>query len=132
MEWSEVDKQIQLLASKCTKKPDVIVGLVRGGVIPARLLAKYLGIKEMYCITVSKHGDERSVTTEINENLAGKMILLVEDVIETGASLIAAKEYLDMLGAKVKTASIYFQPQTKIIPDYYFAEIDEVPIFPWE
>lgn len=132
MDWFEVDKKIKILASKCTIKPDVIIGLVRGGIVPARLLAKYLGVNGMYCITVAKHGDERLITTWINEKLNDKNILLVEDVLESGASLITAKKYLEGLGAKVKTASIYIQPQTKIIPDYYIAKTKEVPTFPWD
>ncbi|MBW3568905.1 phosphoribosyltransferase domain-containing protein [Candidatus Parcubacteria bacterium] len=132
MNWYEVDNELKLLASKCSKKPDIIIGIVRGGLIPARLLAKHLGIKDMYCLTVKKYGDERLVTNEINENLAGKHILLVEDVLESGTSLIAAKEYLESCGANVETASMYWQPHTKIQPDYYVAERTEVPVFPWD
>jgi hypoxanthine phosphoribosyltransferase len=132
MDWSEVDSEIQALAAKLSNPPDIIIGIVRGGLIPARLLAKYLNAKDMYCLTVTKQAEERLVTSEIKADLAGKNILLVDDVLESGKSLIAAKEYLEKLGAKVETASIYFQPQTQIKPDYYIAERSEVPIFPWD
>lgn len=132
MNWQNVDDEIKQLKFKIAKKPDIIVGIVRGGLIPARLLAKYLDVSEMYALTVKKVGDDRLVTSEISEDITGRSILLVEDVLETGTSMIAAMKYLKSKGAIVKTASIYYQPQTKIVPDYYISDKDDVPTFPWD
>ncbi len=132
MNWQKVDNAIKQLKSKITEKPDIIIGIVRGGLIPARLLAKCLDVNEMYALTVKKIGDERVVTSEINEDINGRSILLVEDVLETGTSIIVAMEYLKSKGANVKTASIYYQPKTQIMPDYYVSEKDGVPTFPWD
>lgn len=95
-------------------------------------MAKCLDVNEMYALTVKKIGDERVVTSEINEDINGRSILLVEDVLETGTSIIVAMEYLKSKGANVKTASIYYQPKTQIMPDYYVSEKDGVPTFPWD
>lgn len=132
MNWQEVDDTIKQLASKITHKPDIIVGVIRGGLIPARLLAKYLSVKDMYALSVKKQGNRRLVTIEIKESLSGKHVLIVEDVLESGVSMVTALNYLKTLGAKVETASLYFQPQTKIVPNYYISELYEVPTFPWE
>jgi len=100
--------------------------------MPAHLLAKYLDVNEMHGLTVKKTGQGRVIASEINEDLTDKNVLLVEDVLETGTSMMVALEYLKSKGANVRTASLYFQPQTKIIPDYYISEKDDVPIFPWD
>lgn len=131
MDWQETENQIQLLVSKITDEPDVIVAVVRGGLVPARLIAKIMGVKDMYSLTVKKDGLIRKVTSSINENLSGKNVLLVEDALESGASLVTAKEYLESIGAIVKTTSLYIQTDSKTKPDYYLSEKDELPIFPW-
>ena len=79
-----------------------------------------------------KRHEKRVVTTEIIQPLTDKKILLVEDMIETGRSLLEAKHYLEKKGAKVKTACLYTMPQSEIKPDYFLKQIEIIPTFPWE
>ncbi len=132
MDWQELEAEISMLVSKISMKPDIVIPIVRGGLIPGRLLAKGLGIEDMHALTVKKLGSERNVTSVINEVLDGKNILLVEDVLETGTSMMAAKDYLMKKGAIVQTAALYFLPETKIKPDYYISEKPIVPSLPWD
>ena len=132
MTWEEFREKIQSLAAQIDYSPDIIVGIVRGGIIPARLLATELKVKNMYCLTVKKIGEERKVMSEIVENISGKKILLVEDMLETGKSLEIAKKYLEDKGAQVKTACLYTMPQSEMKPDYVLKEVNEVQKFPWE
>jgi len=130
--WSEVEDLTRKLAEKMDFKPDLIVGIPRGGVIPARLLARELGVKKMYFVTVVKKDGGRIVTTKIVEDLSGKGVLLVEDMLESGESLIEAKKYLLYLGAVVKTAAYFTSPYSKITPDYFIGAAREDVKFPWE
>ncbi len=132
MYWITFEEEIKQLAEKINVQPDAIVGIVRGGLVPAVYLAQHLKVKDMYCITVRKDGNKRNVTTEILEDLADKSVLLVEDMLETGGSLIAAKKYMEKKGANVGTACLYIMPQSKIEPDYYLRQVNEVQKFPWE
>ena len=132
MDWNELAQEVKKLTEKVDPKPDIIIGIVRGGLIPSRLLSSYLGVKEMYALTVKKVGDERKVTSEVSENLNGKRILLVEDMLETGKSLIVAKQYLESKGATVETACLYTMPISEVKPDYSLREVSEVARFPWE
>ena len=72
------------------------------------------------------------MVTEILEDLKGKTILLVEDMLETGRSLVVAKNYLEEKGATVKTVCLYTLPISEITPDYFLREVDAVIEFPWE
>lgn len=132
MNWEEFQKEIKNLAKKIDFAPEIIVGVVRGGLVPARILAAELKVKDMYCLTVKKIGQERKVMNEILEDISGKKILLVEDMLETGKSLIIAKRYLEEKGVSVKTACLYTMPQTEIKPNYLLREVAEVQKFPWE
>jgi hypoxanthine phosphoribosyltransferase len=132
MDWKEVDSALTKLARKIDGKPDYIIGIVRGGLVPARILASRLDVKNMQCLTVKKQGAVRNVATDILEELAGKSVVLVEDMLESGKSLIVAKQYLESRGAVVSTLAIYLQPRSEIIPDYYLSVREDVPKFPWE
>lgn len=130
--WTELQNELKTLRGKINYSPDVIVGIARGGLIPARLLSTHLSVKDMFCLAVKKIGDRRKVTVTIDEDINGKNILLVEDMLETGRSLIIAKQYLEERGANVKTACLYIMPASEITPDYYLKEVDRAVKFPWE
>ena len=132
MDWTSFIQELKKLSARIDYRPDIVVGIARGGVIPARLLATELNIDTMYFLTVRKQGDQRRVVTEVLDDLVDRNILLVEDALETGKSLIAAKEYLIAKGARVKTACLYYTPASIIIPDFYLEKVDKLPRFPWE
>ena len=130
--WNEFDKEVRILASKIDFHPDFVVGIARGGVIPAAIIARVLQVKDMYVLKIRKEVEERRVMAETVPSPDGAKILLVEDMLETGESLIAGKKYLESKGAEVKTACLYTMPQTHIVPDYSLHEVSEVQKFPWE
>lgn len=132
MTWKEFEKELDALATMVDSPVGCIVPIVRGGLVPGRLLASKLHIKEMYALTVKKSKGKNRVETSISVDLTNQRILLVEDMLETGGSMIAAKEYLESKGAVVKTACLYTMPQTKITPDYSLRQITTVVSFPWE
>jgi hypoxanthine phosphoribosyltransferase len=132
MNWEEFDREVRSLAKKIEYAPDVVIGIARGGVIPAVLLARSLKVKDMYALKVRREGDERTVIAETIPDVMGLKILLVEDTIETGRSLIAAKQYLESKGAEVRTACLYTTPISEIEPDYTLREVPKVMLFPWE
>lgn len=134
LDWNAFETKLTWLVSaiKSEYHPDIIVGITRGGVVPARLLCRDLGVKKMYCINVEKIGEKRVVSTNIEEELQGKDVLLVEDYLETGRSLVVGKVYLESLGANVKTAALYFQSRSEITPDFFNKRTDKLIRFPWE
>lgn len=131
MNWNTFDEAIRQLAEQIHEEPELIIGITRGGIVPARCLSSLLQIQKMHCLSVLKVNDQRQVVTEIHENLKGQRILLVEDVLETGLSLQVAKVYLEQKGALVQTACLYILP-TSSTPDYYLEKRETVPTFPWE
>lgn len=132
MTWEELEKEITIVSSKIYNPPDIVIGIVRGGLIPARLLSSKFKVKDMYALTVKKLDKERKVTSEITEDLTGKKILLIEDMLETGKSLLVAKHYLENKGAIIQTACLYIMPISETKPDYYIKEVGEIVNFPWE
>src|SRR3989344_6908591 len=131
MNWQELDGEARKLASMVEYTPDIVVAIARVGVIPAALLSKLLNVKDMFVLKMRRENEGRKIETYVLTDISHKKILLVEDMIETGRSLIAGKKYLEEHGAFVKTACLYIMPISEIKPDYFLKEVDEVMSFPW-
>lgn len=93
--WSKLEGQVIDIARQLQKdnwKPDIIVGITRGGVIPAVLLSHYLGVK-MVALDVSLRDTfDFEMGPETNAWLPddasnGKNILIVDDINDTGATI---------------------------------------------
>lgn len=132
MNWQEFEIEIQHLSDLISYKPDYIVGIVRGGLIPARILSKLINVKSIFCLNVEKKDGQRTLCSNVEFSLKNKKILLIEDMLETGKSLIIAKKWLEEKGAEVKTACLYIMPVSECKPDFYLKEIHEVIRFPWD
>jgi len=120
-------------------KPDMIVGISRGGLVPARILSDMLGIKSLGVVgmvfykSVGETGDAPKITQELAMDLKGKRILLVDDVADTGKSLVAAKKYLEDKGAaEIRTAALHYKPEAILKPDYYYGTTSAWIVYPWE
>ncbi len=140
--WSDIDELALSLAERIVAsgyRPDAIVGIMRGGWIPARILSDLLGVEILDAIEVKFYkgiGETREkpvVTRPPLADLRDKAVLLVDDVSDTGKSLSVAVSALVLLGpSRIKTATLYVKPWTMSVPDYYAATTESWIIFPWE
>jgi hypoxanthine phosphoribosyltransferase len=137
--WTlDVARQIQ----DCRCKPSVIVGLTRGGWVPARLLCDHLHVKKLYAVKTEHWGvtanqdGKALLTQELNANIEGETILIVDDITDTGESLKLAIEHVQALNPKeIQTATLLHIAHSKLEPDYYSIIVPENEwtwfIFPW-
>jgi len=144
--WADLDAWTDAVAAKvhaAGRNPQVIIGLTRGGWVPARLVADHLGVKRLLAIqtahwgvTATKDG-HAALTERLSAAVEGSSVLVVDDITDTGESLALAADHLRTEGrpARLETATCLHISHSKFVPDY-FAE--EVPadqwawvVFPW-
>jgi hypothetical protein len=120
-------------------KADLIVGVSRGGWVPARILSDLLenartaNVRIEFYTGIERTATSPAVTQPVSDNISGKSVLLVDDVSDSGESLKVALEHLLMNGAaSVKTITIYFKPHSIFKPDYFAEATSDWIIFPWE
>jgi hypoxanthine phosphoribosyltransferase len=120
-------------------KPDIIVGIAKGGWVPARVLSDLLEIPNLvtvrveFYLGVAETRNEPILTQGISAAVTGKKALIVDDVADTGKSLQLAREHALQQGAtEVRIATVYRKPWSVIKPDYYETETSCWIVFPWE
>ena len=139
IEMVEYSRQTTSLIKKSGFKPDIIIALSRGGLVPARIFCDFLHIKNCYSIkidhwglTATKDGKAR-INHGLDMDLSGKNVLIVDDITDTGESLELAKAHIENLGPmSLKTATLIHLSNSKYTPDYFGIQREWAwIIFPW-
>ena len=140
--WNQIYEMLLCQAQKIKTqnyKPDLIVAIARGGVVPARILSDLLETPSLSCIQIEFYTNINQTLQEpilkqtLTTNVTGKKILLIDDISDTGKSLKLAKTHLQHQGAiEIKTATLYEKPQSITTPDFYEKQTTNWVVFPWD
>jgi hypothetical protein len=140
--WEKIYELVLNLANQIRKsgfKPDVIVGISRGGWPPARIMSDLLenpelaNVKAEFYLGMAKTKSEPVITQPVSVSVKGKRVLVVDDVADTGKSLRLVRSHLKEQGAtEEKIATIYYKPWSIVTPDWYERETSRWIVFPWE
>ena len=122
------------------KQFDVIVTLAKGGWPIGRIFADVLGIRRGLSLGlqtytgIDTHAAEPKIYQEIAaESVAGKKVIITDDVADSGVSLQFAKQHLlDLGAAEVTTVTCFYKPHSAVVPDFYAAETTNWIIFPFD
>ncbi|GAA1055720.1 phosphoribosyltransferase [Agromyces luteolus] len=120
-------------------RPDVVIAIARGGLLLAGAIAYALGTKSCGSINVEFYTgvDERLPEPVLHPPmldapaLAGRRVLLVDDVSDSGRTLRKVVDLLSDAGAEVRTATLYTKSHTVLAPDYDYRRTDDWIVFPW-
>jgi len=143
--WPEVDRWADTVAGRVRaagRLPETIVGLTRGGWVPARLLTDRLGVRRLVSLRVQHWGvtAARDGAAKLTEGLSGSVanesVLVVDDITDTGESLRLASEHVQAAGPRtVETAALVHIAHSKFLPTYFGEEIPRGAwvwvVFPW-
>ncbi len=113
----------------------MLVAVARGGWIPTRFLSDALRVSRIASIGMSYQDAERTrlVAYSLPSIDEGReRILLIEDFLESGKSLAAARELLSPTAMEIHTAALFYSPTTIVIPDFSLGVLSSPPTFPWE
>jgi hypothetical protein len=140
--WNQIYNMLLNLADKIQKngfKPNIIVGVSRGGWPPARVLSDLMGnpnlanVRAEFYLGVAETKEEPVLTQPVSVEVAGEKVLIVDEIADTGKSLKLVKEHIIEQGAaEVKIATVYYKPWSIVKPDYYEKETSCWVVFPWE
>ena len=142
LSWHEFGDAARSLASDVLRsgfQPDVVIAIARGGLLIAGAIAYALGTKACGSINVEFYTgiDERLPEPVLHPPmldapaLAGKRVLLVDDVSDSGRTLAKVLALLTDEGSEVRTATLYTKSHTVLAPDFAYRRTDDWIVFPW-
>ena len=122
--WNQIYKMLLSQAEKIRNnfQPAVIVGVSRGGWIPARVLSDLLENPTLASVQVETSEANKAkslpiITQRVSIPVTKKEVLIVDDVADSGKSLKVVKEHIQQQDAEVaKVATLYYKPWSTVKP----------------
>jgi hypoxanthine phosphoribosyltransferase len=113
--YDQTERLIAALLDRATQwQPDTVVGIARGGLVPASMAAGILALP------LAMIGYNRAATSTqwIGETPAAERILLVDDGCSTGRTMAAVRTALLREGRQCLTLAVVHDPEvTSYVPD---------------
>ena len=117
---------------------DAVVAVTRGGMVPAAIVARELGVLviETVCISSYDYGKQseikvlKGVDEKLREKDGGAGVLIVDDLVDTGATAKAVREMLP----NAHFATVYAKPAGRPLVDTFVTEVsqDTWIYLPWD
>ncbi|MEG3311523.1 hypoxanthine phosphoribosyltransferase [Streptococcus sp. SS-4456] len=119
----------QILAKDYADKNPILIGILKGSIPFMAELMKHIDthIETDYMVVSSYHGGTESSGTvkiikDLDKSVAGRHIIFVEDIIDTGRTLKELKELFVLRQAEsIKIATLLDKPEGRVVeiePDY--------------
>ncbi len=143
--WGDVDRLIDALLPQFAGAFDAVLMITRGGIVPGGLISEALDLKVVLTAAVDFPVDIAQAKLLAwpeflqfpNEALlAGRRVLIVDDVWGSGRTITAVKGRVEAAGGFPELCVLHYNPSrtlfTKAWPTYYAAITDARIIYPWE
>ncbi|NQP32583.1 hypoxanthine phosphoribosyltransferase [Streptococcus suis] len=119
----------QIIAKEYADKNPLLVGILKGSIPFMAELIKHVDahIETDYMVVSSYHGGTESsgtvkIVKDLDNSVAGRHIIFVEDIIDTGRTLKELKELFALRqAASIKIATLLDKPEGRVVeiePDY--------------
>jgi xanthine phosphoribosyltransferase len=138
--WDQFHRDARALAWRLSGEGpfEAVVAITRGGLVPAAIVARELGIRVIETVCVASYDYDKqgaiSVLKAVGERIvgadAGAKVLIVDDLVDTGATARVVREMLP----KAHFASVYAKPAGRPMVDTFVTEVsqDTWIYLPWD
>jgi xanthine phosphoribosyltransferase len=139
--WDQFHRDARALAwrlSGLDKKFESMVVITRGGLVPAAIICRELGIRMIETVCIASYHEyseqgELHVLKEITPALLendGEGVLIVDDLTDTGKTAAIVRAMMP----KAHFATVYAKPKGRPLVDTFVTEVsqDTWIYFPWD
>jgi xanthine phosphoribosyltransferase len=141
--WDQFHRDARALAWRLSGQGQwqAIVCITRGGLVPAAIVARELGIRVIETVGVASYHEYREqgsleVVKPVNTALidmdggGGHGILIIDDLVDTGSTARVVREMLP----RAHFATVYAKPKGRPLVDTFVTEVsqDTWIYFPWD
>ncbi len=138
--WSDYGRLSAELVEKIRPSShniELVVGIARGGIPVAMVISDELNL-DIDIVNVKSYEGIASrrpprIISTLTESIKGKEVLLVDDLVDEGATMqIVVKHLRKGRPKSLRTAVLFKKPWSKFEPDFYLETLEEWVVFPWE
>ena len=139
--WDQFHRDARALAWRLAaqdKKWKAMVVITRGGLVPAAIICRELGIRMIETVCIASYHDyseqgELKVLKDITPELLdgdGEGVLIVDDLTDTGKTAAIVRAMMP----KAHFATVYAKPKGRPLVDTFVTEVsqDTWIYFPWD
>lgn len=138
--WDQFHRDARALAWRLNAAGPfhTVVAVTRGGLVPAAIVARELGIRVIETVSVASYDYDKQgqitvlkpVAADIVARDGGKGVLIVDDLVDTGATAKVVREILP----KAHFATVYAKPSGRPLVDTFVTEVsqDTWIYLPWD
>ena len=140
--WPDLDRLVGELAEQVRGGYDVMLAITRGAMVPAGMLAYRLGIRNILVAAVAFYDDEGRradspafLQFPAQHLLRGRRVLIVDEVWDTGSTILAVVDRVRRAGGHPTTAVLHYKPAHSIsttVPDHFVVETDAWVVYPFK
>lgn len=138
--WDQFHRDARALAWRLSSAGSFksVVAVTRGGLVPAAVVARELGIRVIETVCVASYDYDRQGEIEVLKAISpsvggtegGEGVLIVDDLVDTGATAKVVREMLP----KAHFATVYAKPAGRPLVDTFVTEVsqDTWIYLPWD
>ena len=138
--WDQFHRDARALAWRLSGAGpfSAIVCITRGGLVPAAIISRELGIRLIETVCIASYHDYTSqgglqVLKDVDDHLAvngGAGVLVVDDLVDTGKTAKVVRDRLP----KAHLVTVYAKPAGRPLVDTFVTEVsqDTWIYFPWD
>ena len=138
--WDQFHRDARALAWRLSAAGpfEAVVAITRGGLVPAAVVARELGIRVIETICVASYDYDKQGTINILKTVSEKIVgsdkgagvLIIDDLVDTGATARVVREILP----KAHFATVYAKPMGRPLVDTFITEVsqDTWIYLPWD
>lgn len=137
IEWERFEALLRRLAQQIEAyEPQLLLGIVRGGLVPATMLS-YMLRRELYPIRIMHRFDapaqQPAWLVRPPDKVRGRRVLIIDERADSGQTIALAADEVRQMGAShVRTAVLYAHTWTEPRPDYVCLVADALMLSPWD
>lgn len=133
LSWTEFHRDCRALAQRLLDRPwRGIVGIARGGLIPATIIARELDIRLIDSLCIASYDHTRQGEPQLLKGIDGdgEGLLLVDDLVDTGVTARFARQLLP----RAELAAVYAKPRGRELAHHWQREFAQETWvhFPWD
>src|SRR5438876_1453293 len=140
IDWTDYGKLVAELTDRIRSRGqtfDLIIGIARGGIPVAMVIADQLEVQIDFINVKSYTGvaarEKPRIISTLTEDVKGKRVLVVDDLIDEGDTMSTVLAYLKPRKPEsLNTAVLVKHPWSNHEPYYFLEVLDKWVVFPWE